>query len=265
MATTSTVQSSAAPSASKKPEDQRSQKDLIAYRTRSRTQSVERGVDLETTSKNLSLRKTSRVSRSQLISESENEEEESQEESVEKSSKKTKSLRTLRVAGSSRQSEKPNNKKTVENSSKSVNSNKSQSLSSLRTLRSRTAVDQPSTSSNHRKQASSTPTGAIPKKRQRTSEQGQEPSVSASGSANPESTGSGGQAPNLGARLARNHSGREQQHTIDQQEDASAHAEVSSQQQTGDPPQNLLRRSSRGKGASSSSTTGSCVSFHISE
>lgn len=255
-------------------------KDLIAYRTRSRTQSVERSVDLETSSKNLSLgqkRKSLRASRSQLISDSDNEEDSQEEqldnvESVDKSDKNysnqtinTKSTRSLRGAGvssSKKISEKlnnPSNKKTTNSSaSTSVNSETNQPL---RSLRSRASFDQQSTApTNSRRKPSST--SVIPKKRLRIGEQGHQSSVSGGVSTNPESTGSGSKAPNLGARLARNQGGREPHNTAQQQQDTSSLATAStSTQQPGHPPQNLLRRSSRGKGASSSSTTGSCVSI----
>lgn len=237
-------------------------KDLIAYRTRSRTQSVERSVELDTSTKSVSAgqkRKTSRASRSQLLSDSEidddsQEEQADNEQSVDKSDKNTsskktivKSARTSRGAGGSssrKVTDKSNNnsKKSLDNfANSSVNSDRNQATSS-RTLRSRT-------------QPSST-TGAlssvIPKKRQR-----YQSSTSGSGLTNPESTGSGSKAPNLGARLARNQGGQEPHNTAAQQPQTQDTA--STQQQTGHPPQNLLRRSSR-KGASSSSTTGSCVS-----
>ncbi|GAB0099203.1 E3 ubiquitin-protein ligase TRIP12 [Sergentomyia squamirostris] len=63
---------------------------------------------------------------------------------------------------------------------------------------------------------------------------------------NPETSGNS-KAPNLGARLARGSSGREPQH---QQVESQGH------------PPSLLKRSSRGKGASQAATTGSCVSSH---
>uniref|UniRef100_A0A1B0C8C6 E3 ubiquitin-protein ligase n=2 Tax=Lutzomyia longipalpis TaxID=7200 RepID=A0A1B0C8C6_LUTLO len=63
---------------------------------------------------------------------------------------------------------------------------------------------------------------------------------------NPETSGTS-KAPNLGARLARGSSGREPQH---HQSESQGH------------PPSLLKRSSRGKGASQAATTGSCVSSH---
>lgn len=228
-------------------------------------------------------RKSSRASRSQLLSDTDNEDDSQEEqadneqsESVDtsdknNSSKKTiaKPLRSVRGAGGRKTSEKPiiNNKKTDNSANNSVNSDKNQSQTSSRTLRSRVPVEQSSAAiSLRRKQVTSTSaaaTSVIPKKRQRIGEQDHQLSVSGSGSTNPESTGSGSKAPNLGARLARNQGGREPHNSLaQQQQDTPAHASTSTQQQTGHPPQNLLRRSSRGKGASSSSTTGSCVSFY---
>lgn len=94
----------------------------------------------------------------------------------------------------------------------------------------------------------------LPKKRQKISEY-------QSTSVNSECTSS--KTPNLGARLARN-SGREPQlipTDTPSQSFTSAHQSQQTLTQPGHPPpQNLLRRSSRGKGASSSATTGSCVS-----
>lgn len=227
LATNSTIHSSNV-TPKKSPEGQQSKADLIAYRTRSRTQSVER-VD---TSAGSAKRKSSR--RSQLLSDSE---EESQEDS--------------RATRAKKNSEN-NNKK--DNSSVNSENNKS---SSVRNLRSRSSVE-PQT--NLRR---STKAVAVPKKRQRVGEQHQEVTSAALTQA-AESTGAGSKAPNLGARLSRNQSGREPA-THTQQDTPTHAASTSTQSQTqttpGHPPQNLLRRSSRGKGASSTSTTGSCVSF----
>lgn len=285
LATNSTAHSSnVTPATSKKPsgEGQSSStvsKDLIAYRTRSRTQSVERGVEIETSSRNISLgqkRKLSRASKSQLLSDSDIEDDSQEEQSHnvqsgEKSDKNisrkktiAKSLRSVRGAGGSgsrKSSEKSNNKKS-DNSTNSVNSdNKNQQVpTASRTLRSRTTVVEQSQSivaTNLRRKPASVSTSVIPKKRHRIQ-------CKTSASTNPESTGSG--VPNLGARLARNQGGREPHNPSAQQhQDTSAHASTSTQQQTGHPPQNLLRRSSRGKGASSSSTTGSCVSLDYTD
>lgn len=175
--------------------------------------------------------------------------------------------RALRVSGVSNPRkviEKSNNtKKAVEKSSNDcLNKDKNQVQAISRTLRSHIAIaDQPTTSNLRRKASSSSPVSSvIPKKRQRVFETShQQPSVSRSGAAQTESTGSGVKALNLGARLARNQSGREPLQT--QPEDTSNASNNTSFQQTGHPPQNLLRRSSRSKGASSSSTTGSCVSL----
>lgn len=255
-------------------------KDLIAYRTRSRTQSVERGVDLDTTSKNISLgqkRKSSRASRSQLLSDSDieddSQEEQADNESVDKSDKNSSSKKTIAKsargagAGSSKKSSEKlnnnNNKKSIDSSANSsVNSDKNQSQATSRTLRSRSTVDLASSIASSLRRnptsSSSAATSVIPKKRIRIGEQ----SHQSSGSTNPESTGSGSKTPNLGARLARNQGGREPHYTAQQQDTTSStQASTSTQQQSGHPPQHLLRRSSRGKGSSSSSTTGSCVSF----
>lgn len=245
---------------------------MIAFRTRSRTQSVER----EPSSKSASLRKPSRASRSQLISDSdigdESQEESVVDKSVDKNNSSKKTIVKSRGASSRKSAEKSNSKKkSVDNSAQGgVNSDKNLAQASSRTLRSRAPVDQPSTSSIPRRKAPSTSAASsvVPKKRRVGEQSHQTTSVSRSGLTNPESTGSGSKAPNLGARLARNQSGREPQNTSagnqQQQEDFSAHASAStSAQQSGHPPQNLLRRSSRGKGASSSSTTGSCVSFSL--
>lgn len=267
LATNSTIHSSSVTPATSKKSSAESQstsstvKDLIAYRTRSRTQSVERSVDIDSSGKSLSgqKRKTSRASRSQLLSDSEIEEDDSQEEQADNgkstvadknsSNKKTvaKPVRSVRGAGGSgskKISETKSNNKPSATDNSSVNSENNQSQSTSRNLRSRSAL-------------TSSATTAIPNKRQRVGEQSHQASVSAGGSTNPESTGSGSKAPNLGARLSRNQGGREAQYTSAQQQPDTS----STQQQTGHPPQNLLRRSSRSKGASSSSTTGSCVSF----
>ncbi|CRK99378.1 CLUMA_CG012674, isoform A [Clunio marinus] len=292
LATTSTVQSSiVAPASSSKKLSREQQatssssvKDLIAYRTRSRTQSTERGVDLDSIG---SLkRKSLRASRSHLLSDSdfddelsqeeeEEEEEELEEEGAEsdKNNKRQKTisntirnskLRGVGVSNSSKICDKTVTNKLTESSSKiSLNSDKNQSTS--RTLRSRIKNSyQPSTIAlNLRSKTTAVTTTKtstsvqIPKKRQRIGEQQTHQSCSVL--TNPESTGSSSKAPNLGARLSRN-SGREPHSNTTQ----DLTVNNTTQQQPGQPPQNLLRRSSRGKGASSSSTTGSCVSSSTS-
>lgn len=226
---------------------------------------------METSSKQLSFdskRKLSRASRSQLLSDSDIEDDsqedqanikQSVESSDNKSSLKTisKSLRSPRASGSnsSKRSDKSNNKKSADKSDNSVNRQKE---GTSRTLRSRIAVDQPSTALSFRSNPVSP--SVIPKKRQRISDQTRQKSVPESSPTNPENT-SVGKAPNLGARLARNHGGREPQIPTQQSQiDNTAQGSSSSQQiQTGHPPYNLLRRSSRGKGSTSLLTTGSCV------
>lgn len=268
LATNSTVQSNhAATAASKKTlgEDQNSStasRDLIAFRTRSRTQSVERGLDIDI-SKNSQLgqkRKSLQASKSQIQSDSDIEDDSQEEQahndkSDKKNSNKKTILKPIRSVGgvgvnsSRKNSEKSNNNKSDSSGNISISIDKKQLLATSRTLRSKTVAVEQSASNLRRKPKSlSASTRVIPKKKRIQTEE--------SGLKNIESS-----SPNLGAQLARNQGGREPRNTSAQLEGALGNASTSTQQLTGHPPRNLLRRSSRGKGASSSSTTGSCVSL----
>jgi hypothetical protein len=218
---------------------------------------VERSIDLDTSQPRLKS-SSSRSSKSQLLSESEDKEkckgENKKSEHIKRSNLKT--FKSLKVSATQ---SRLSNSKTVKNTSENSIAKTKQTGNSnqlLRSLRSRSAVETVSAASVSFK---TVPTSVVdnivvPKKRARYEylQAGRETTISN------ERTGSGCKAPNLGARLAR--SGRDAPEQQQQQDIASN--STSSLQQTGHPPQNLLRRSSRGKGSSfSESKTGSCVSI----
>lgn len=240
LATTSTVHSTSLTTAAGSSSRKQNSKDLIAFRTRSRTHSVERQEEPSSPSEvgGAEQRPKASRSRSHLIP-SDSGEDDSQEEQDSLLSHVKKSKTQSRL---SRSSSSKLNKSSVNN----------KETSSTRQLR----------SSQNRK-VSPVPALSVPKKRQRFGEasvlsttQSSSSSYSvASGSTNYEGrTGSNNKTvPNLGTKLAKNYSGREPQPFN------SANTNQHPQ-----PPQNLLRRSSRGKGVtSSSSTTGSCVSIQL--
>lgn len=261
LTTISTVNSSSLNSAKKNQKEKQSskevKKDLIAYRTRSRTQSIEKSVvDLETAPKPhlLVSRRKSRSSKTQLVSDKEVEDTYNNQDNSKRSSEVLgeKKLDKKRILES--YSESPG--KTSENS-KSSKRRKNISQSSCkheegvsRRLRSQSATDL--------LQKRSVPKTIKPKKQ---NQSGQKSSPGCSTSTNPESKGIGlNKSVNLGARIARNQSGREPQHNSDQSDSTTPQSSSRRNQiETGHLPFNLLRRSSRGKGA----TTGSCVSIDL--
>ena len=280
----------------------------IAYRTRSRTQSVDRSVEnvseVKGSNKSNSKKEASGSQPAEDLSDDneenvvEGEEEQEEEEEVQQqqqqqeeeeihesttsedysatknSDKKSVNKKTIvkRLVKSPRGVSKHDSVKVsaskkyinIDNSS-ATDKNTTQSIASRR-LRSRPVKNLTSeqrhriTNIIHKKQTADlvastcSSSSVLPKKRQKVSEY-QSTSVSS------ECTSS--KTPNLGARLARN-SGREPQlipTDTPSQSSTLAHQSQQTLTQPGHPPpQNLLRRSSRGKGASSSATTGSCVS-----
>jgi trimeric autotransporter adhesin len=226
LATTSTVHSTsltttvAGGSSSSRKQDS---KDLIAFRTRSRTHSVERTPE-ENSSSAQQNNKKQRTARSHLISDSGEDDSQEEQESISK-----KNSLSTRLSRSSK------SKKSTSSNSASKEIPTRQLRSSLN--RKSTTVAKTSTSS----------LSEIPKKRKiYNSEVNQQQ----------QST-----IPNLGTRLAKNQSSREPTSSSSNINHLSDNSQLSSHQQTTghSAPQNLLRRSSRGK---SSTTTGSCVSIH---
>lgn len=286
----------------------------IAYRTRSRTHSVDRSVEniSEVKVSNKSINKREASGSSQLAGdlsddneennvvegeEDQEEEEDIQEQEQQQAEEEVHESTTSEDYSATKNSDKKSvNKKTIvkrlvksprgvsKNDSLKVSASKKyinidnnsaidktttqQSIASRR-LRSRPVKNLTSeqrhriTNIIHKKQTADlvastcSSSSVLPKKRQKISE-------FQSTSVNSECTSS--KTPNLGARLARN-SGREPQlipTDTPSQSSTTAHQSQQTLTQPGHPPpQNLLRRSSRGKGASSSATTGSCVSIVI--
>lgn len=240
LATTSTVHSTSLTTAAGSSSRKQDSKDLIAFRTRSRTHSVERQEEPNSPSEigETEQRPKASRSRSHLIR-SDSGEDDSQEEqdTIVSQIKKSKTQARLSRSSSSKL-----NKSSVNN----------KETSSTRQLR-----------SSQNRRVSPEPASSVPKKRQRFGEasvlstpQSSSSSHSAvNGSTNNEGrTGSSNKTvPNLGTKLAKNYSGREPQpfNSVNNSQNPQ-------------PPQNLLRRSSRGKGVTtSSSTTGSCVSLQL--
>lgn len=248
-------------------------KDLIAYRTRSRTQSVEQHSEIEfsTTTKGnntsaqqqqkQSVGRTSTSSKQQKL-QSDKEEcgthkegEKSARTSIDKSVGGDKNItnckKTITETINNRKSQKEQSESNFEHSN-SVNIENNQQ--NLRKLRSQAKPESDSVEPKHnlrRKIATSSSSGVasvVPKKRQRISDNSNLDKSTTGSSSKGETSA---KTSNLGARLAR---GREP-HFSNQDL-----IEPSTSIQSGHPPptssQNLLRRSSRGK----TSTTGSCVS-----
>jgi hypothetical protein len=252
--------------------------DLIAYRTRSRIQSIEHS-ELEFSPKNLTsvevkqkqLGRASTSKQTKLLSDTEaggggssdcNQKE--SDKGVEKISDKNSLLskKTINIESVKNNSKANKSKKEISNQSltervKSVNSENQQVTRQLRSHLKKPTQTSPETSQakhNLRRKATLAHNTVVPKKRQRISDNINRKNIDNTGASGKVTANT--KALNLGARLAR---GREPQFVNQDLIQPS----TSSNQQSGHPPvlsqQNLLRRSSRGK----SSTTGSCVSSYL--
>jgi hypothetical protein len=228
-------------------------KDLIAYRTRSRTQSIERGAfDLETASKPRLLvsRRKSRSSRTQLVSDTEIEKDKNQGQSKKSAEVSEKNLGKKRILencpGSPQKTSVKLNRFNVSQSSCKYKEGVS------RKLRSQTSGSQTPIAKNLQQQSAS----RVKPKRQ--NQNNQKSSAGCLTKLEGKEIGLN-KFVNLGAKIACFQSRREVQHNPDRSAEITQTSSTSNPIETDHLPINSLRRSARGKGA----TTGSCVSIYL--